>query len=70
LGHDLRLEGENLPIEGQGFEGPVGGMEKGSAGGLVDPAGLHPHEPALHQVDPANSMDGPESVGLFHDFER
>jgi hypothetical protein len=58
---------QELSVYRDRLERPVGRVENGPSRGLVDAAGLHPHVPVLHQIDPADPVLRPDSVQPFEE---
>jgi hypothetical protein len=50
----------HLAVHGDGFHGQVRLSQNGAAGGFVDPAGFHSHEPVFHDVDTADAVLAPQ----------
>jgi hypothetical protein len=53
----------HLPVEGDRFHRPVGVIEEGAAGSLVDTPRLHAHEPVLDDVDATHPVAAGDLVG-------
>ena len=59
----------HLPVHGDALEVKVRLTDKGPSGRLVDAAGLDPHEPVLHDVDPTDAVPSGDLIGVKKDVE-